>query len=147
MVDPVQAHAVSTALPPARPALGWVAAGVFMAGGFGAVLRTVTASWIDRLVGHVLPHGGTLAVNLLGCLLIGLLGSLLSGPARVVFLGGFLGALTTYSTFALLTTELAGEGRLGVLAVQLLAHLVGGALCVVAGLALARALAPLLAGR
>ncbi len=117
-----------------------VAAGVFVLGGVGAVVRVVLASAVDRAAGTILPHAGTLAVNLLGCFLFGLLGALLSGTARVVVLGGLLGALTTYSTFAWLLTDLGREGRIAVLGLQLVLHLVGGLASVLLGLAVARAI-------
>jgi CrcB protein len=62
---------------------------------------------------------GTLLVNVLGCGLIGLLGYLslehgAIGPAqRVLLITGFLGGLTTFSTFGLDTFQLAADGRWG----------------------------------
>ena len=84
-----------------------------------------------------LPHAGTLVVNLLGCLAIGALAAALApGPARTVVVVGLLGGFTTYSSFALLSVELAQTDRLGALAVQLGAHVLGGMLMVVLGAAL-----------
>lgn len=118
----------------------WHWAALFAAGGCGACLRYALASAIDRW-GGPLPHAGTLAVNALGCLAIGALATLLvPGPARVIALAGLLGGLTTYSTFALLTVDLAGEGRWGAAAWQVGLHVVGGALLVALG---ARLAAPL----
>jgi len=116
----------------------WVA--LFAAGGCGACLRHALSAAIDRW-GGALPHAGTLAVNALGCLAIGALATLLvPGPARVIVLAGLLGGLTTYSSFALLTVDLAGSGRWGAAAWQVGLHLVGGALLVVLGARLAASL-------
>jgi CrcB protein len=117
-----------------------LALGVFLAGGLGATLRVGLAGLIERGATDRLPSAGTLTVNLIGCFLIGVLAPILTGHARVVVLGGFLGGLTTYSAFALLTAELGAEARWSVLGFQLLAHLLGGVLFVAAGIALARVL-------
>ncbi len=117
------------------------AIGVFVLGGVGALVRVTSASFLDRLLAQRLPHVGTLAVNLLGCLLFGFLGGLLTGTARVVVLGGLLGALTTYSTFAWLLVDLGRSGRFATLAIHTATHLVGGTGCVVLGLFAARVIA------
>lgn len=112
----------------------WHWLGLFAAGGCGACLRYALALRVDRVAAEVLPHAGTLAVNLAGCLAIGLLGALLPlGPGRVVVLAGLLGGFTTYSTFALLTVELLQAGRWGALGLQLGLHVGGGALMVALG--------------
>jgi len=80
------------------------------AGGFiGAVLR----AYLNGLISHQLPHTlpfGTLGVNLIGSLVIGILfavfanttqDSLLSVEMKSFLSTGLLGALTTYSTFAM----------------------------------------------
>ncbi len=119
----------------------WHWGGLFAAGGLGACLRHVLALRIDASVGAglgaSLPYAGTLVVNLLGCLAIGALAAWLSpGPVRTIVLAGLLGGFTTYSTFALLTVELAGSGRWSPLGWQLGLHLVGGAAMVALGAAM-----------
>ncbi len=110
--------------------------GLFAAGGAGACLRFVLGARVDVALAQRLPHVGTLAVNLLGCLAIGGLAAALSpGPLRTITLVGLLGGFTTYSSFALLSVELAGAGRWGPLCLQLGAHLLGGMLMVVVGAA------------
>ncbi len=76
-------------------------------GGFiGAVLR----SYINGLISHRVPHDlpfGTLGVNLLGSFIMGTLiayfmyTTLLSVHVKSFLTTGILGALTTYSTFAI----------------------------------------------
>lgn len=113
---------------------------VFLAGGAGATLRVLLAAAVEKGLGDRLANVGVLSANLLGCLLIGFFAALLpTGPWRTVVLGGLLGGFTTYSAFALFTVELAQGQRYGVLATQIGVHLIGGILCVLAGLWLARA--------
>jgi len=75
-------------------------------GGFaGSVLRYLVSGWIQRLSDTPLFPYGTLSVNVLGCLAIGLLGGwadnagLLSPSGRLFLLIGVLGGFTTFSTF------------------------------------------------
>ena len=75
-------------------------------GGFvGSVLRYLVSGWVQGLVDSSTFACGTLSVNVLGCLAIGLLGGWadnagLFGPsARLFLLVGVLGGFTTFSTF------------------------------------------------
>ena len=101
------------------------------AGGFaGAIARYTLSGEVHRRYGGTFPLG-TLAVNLLGCLLIGLLASLvetrqlLSPRARLVLMVGFLGSLTTFSTFGYETLALLRQGAL----VRAAANAAGNLLC------------------
>lgn len=84
----------------------------------------------------------TLLANLVGCFLIGvLLGSDLGDKHETVKLGlgvGFLGALTTFSTFSAETIEQiqSGQGWLAMLYVSL--SLIFGLMLVVVGMAVAK---------
>ncbi len=85
---------------------------VALGGAFGAVSRYWISGWVARLT-HESPFPwGTLAVNVAGSFLLGLMmglggeGRLLLPPAVRVVLGiGFLGAFTTFSTFSYETVE------------------------------------------
>lgn len=116
-------------------------AGVFLAGGTGAMLRVLLAGWVEQALVERLPFAGVLTVNLLGCLLIGFAAAAITAMHwRNIVLGGLLGGFTTYSAFALFSVTLVEDQRWGVLATQIGAHLLGGVACVWAGFWLARLL-------
>lgn len=75
-----------------------------VAGAAGTLSRYALAGWTQRLLGDRLPFG-TLAVNVLGCLLLGLImeglvaTEVLPRALRVPLTVGFFGAFTTFSTF------------------------------------------------
>ncbi len=75
-------------------------------GALGALSRMFLNGLINRNIPHLFPFG-TLGVNLLGSLLIGIvfallhLNTTLSPHIKSFVVTGFLGALTTYSTFAI----------------------------------------------
>lgn len=97
-------------------------------GFFGAVLRYYVGTLTFKHFPDALPLA-TLAVNLLGSFLIGLLMAIfmsfeLPSYLKLFLITGFLGALTTYSTFAIETYFLLGNHVLyGVL--NIVANLVG----------------------
>ncbi|RKZ77912.1 MAG: fluoride efflux transporter CrcB [Gammaproteobacteria bacterium] len=85
-------------------------------GALGAVLRFAIASNIYRWLGRDFPYG-ILVVNVIGSLLMGLLFALIveRGVLPVEWRGalmiGFLGALTTFSTFSMETIILLESGE------------------------------------
>jgi len=91
---------------------------LFLGGGVGAVARYALGLWIEARVGPGFPWG-TFAINVGGCLAIGVVATLadehlwISPPARLLLVTGLLGGFTTFSTFGLETWQLFEEGRAG----------------------------------
>lgn len=109
-------------------------------GGFlGAILRYLVSGGIQKWTQSVDFPYGTLAVNLIGCLVIGMLTrldemrSLLSPEMRFFILIGLLGAFTTYSTFSNEAMNLINDRRFNMAVVYMAAHLVLGLVAVLAG--------------
>ena len=88
---------------------------VMLGGSLGAASRYGVSLLSARLFGPQFPYG-TMLVNLAGCFLIGLLfaladrSRLLTPDVRLLLITGYLGALTTFSTFSL---ETVSAGRAG----------------------------------
>ena len=89
---------------------------IFIGSGAGGVLRYAVSGWAQRQTHGVFPIG-TLVVNVLGCLLIGVLTAALSGRVlmreeyRLALLIGLLGGYTTFSTFGMETFGLLNDGE------------------------------------
>ncbi len=108
----------SRARPPGAGALDkllYIAIG----GGLGSVLRYLVTGWGQRASGGAAFPYGTLAVNVLGCLAMGVLGAVFAGPHRVreetrlLLAVGLLGGFTTFSSFAWESLTLADAGDRG----------------------------------
>jgi fluoride exporter len=101
-------------------------AGVLFAGGFGAVLRFVVDGAVARRAARSFPFG-TLAVNVSGAALLGLLGGLaLSRQAALLVDTAFIGSYTTFSTWMLETQRLGEERQVRVAIANLVASVVFG---------------------
>jgi CrcB protein len=119
----------------------WVA--IAFGGAAGAVSRWLMVTGVHRWFGRDFPWG-TLGVNVLGSFAMGLLAVLFiarfdPGPAvRLGVLVGFLGAFTTFSSFAVETLQLAEEGALLRAALYVLASVTTCVLAAFAGILIAR---------
>ncbi|MCK4841498.1 MAG: fluoride efflux transporter CrcB [Methylococcales bacterium] len=90
---------------------------VALGGSFGAVLRFLISTGVYQWLGRGFPYG-TLAVNIIGSFLIGLMTEALilerisiSMEFRTAILVGLFGSLTTFSTFSLDTLYLIEQGH------------------------------------
>lgn len=78
---------------------------VFIGSGLGGTCRYLCSRWIQSFAPHALFPWGTFAVNVTGCLIIGLLygiidqHNVLSPSMRLLLTVGFCGGFTTFSTF------------------------------------------------
>jgi CrcB protein len=105
----------------------------------GALLRWLLGTWLNHLWPSV-PLG-TLAANVVGGYLIGLAFAYfvghptLSPEWRLLVITGFLGGLTTFSTFSLEVVDAAQRGDLASAAAIVLLHLAGSLACTALGIA------------
>jgi fluoride exporter len=103
---------------------------ICLAGGAGTGARYLIGLWAVQRLGSAFPYG-TLIVNLVGCFAIAVVvhaAAMLSwSPSvRSAITVGFLGGLTTYSSFNYETTALIERGALGAAALNAVAT-IGGA--------------------
>ena len=82
----------------------------------GANLRYLTSRWLGAWLGTAFPFG-TFVVNAAGCLAIGLVGTMVTARlverpemVRLIVMVGFLGSLTTFSSFAYESYGLFNDG-------------------------------------
>jgi len=112
---------------------------VMIGGGLGAVSRYLITLLSSRLYGSSFPWG-TLFVNLSGCFLIGVSFALaeyrniLSPSARLFIMTGFLGGLTTFSTYALESVNFARSGDSSVSVINFILNNFVGMALVIAGM-------------
>ena len=112
-------------------------------GGVGATLRYLTVLAGTRMFGTRFPVG-TVAVNLVGCFLAGLLVGLLerrlmlSPTLELLLFTGFLGGFTTLSAFSIETMLLFRLGSWGLAATNIVLNAGVGIVMVVVGMLTAR---------
>jgi len=110
------------------PQLLWVGVGGFL----GSVGRFVVAGFFNRLSPALAFPIGTLAVNILGCFLIGLLHGLaesrniLGTDIRIFLFIGVLGGFTTYSTFGFESLALLKDGEFFKTSANIMLHVIVG---------------------
>ena len=112
---------------------------VFLGGGVGSVGRWLVGLGAMRVMGTGFPWG-TLAVNLLGGLVMGMLARVLVGlpegghDARLFLMTGVLGGFTTFSAFSLDAANLWMRGETGIAAAYVALSVAGSLLALAAGL-------------
>jgi len=113
---------------------------VFIGGGIGAATRYLTTLAAGKWLGVDFPWG-TLIVNLAGCFLIGVAlalaekTDLMQPSLRLFFVTGFLGGLTTFSSFAM-ESVVAARGGMPAALVNIAANNVAGVALVISGIRL-----------
>ena len=120
----------------------WMMLAVAGGGAAGALARWGLSAAAHRWFGLGFPWG-TLAANAVGCLAAGVLFVLIveqqSHPLlRLALMVGFLGALTTFSTFGLETVNLLTERRYAPAAANVLVSVMLGLVAVAVGMWIAR---------
>ena len=86
-------------------------------GAFGSILRYLVSGFVQQVLKNADFPFGTIAVNLLGCFIIGLLSELaetrglFTAESRALVFVGFLGGFTTFSTFSNETMNLVRDGE------------------------------------
>ena len=119
----------------------------FLAVGIGAALGAWLRWWLGIVLNPLFPTLplGTLAANLLGGYVIGIavaalaqFQALLPPEVRLLVITGFLGGLTTFSTFSAEATTLIGRAQYGWAAALIVVHAAGSIAMTFAGMGTVR---------
>lgn len=112
---------------------------VAIGGAVGSVARFKLAGLVMRPFIQWSFPVGTFTVNVLGCLVIGMLAAVgekyqwFSNDARLLLITGLLGGFTTFSAFGLETFNLMRQGALGIALAYAIASVLCGLVCVAIG--------------
>ncbi|MFP6616314.1 MAG: CrcB family protein [Candidatus Hydrogenedentota bacterium] len=122
---------------------------IAVAGGLGAVARYGTGLLVIRFVPEENFPWATFTVNMVGCLLFGIVFAAIEAAthwdpctlarARMVLLTGFMGAFTTYSTYAFQSVLLIQDAKWGLAVGNIAGQTVIGLLAIFAGLYVGKA--------
>ncbi|HMA65987.1 MAG TPA: fluoride efflux transporter CrcB [Chitinispirillaceae bacterium] len=115
---------------------------IALGGSIGALARFGIAKFVNQISGGVFPWG-TMTVNFIGLFVIGFLyelfeKTLVPSEIRLFLTVGFLGALTTFSTYGMETITLFRNGQYGAALLNIVLSNVAGLVLVVAGIFVAR---------
>ena len=105
----------------------------------GAIARWLLGQGLNEMFPSIPP--GTLAANLIGGYLIGIMMEALAAPLalapelRLLVITGFLGGLTTFSTFSAEVARLVQQGRLALAGMEIFAHVAGSVTLTILGIA------------
>ena len=118
---------------------------IALAGLTGTLLRYWLSGYVARQYGETFPWG-TMAVNLIGCLVTGAVfyateeRFLINPTVRTVILIGLLGGFTTFSSYGLQTFTLLRDGEFGLATLNIITSNVLGLFMVWAGYTLGKVL-------
>jgi CrcB protein len=117
---------------------------IFLGAGLGGLARWWIGSYVQTFTSSAFPVG-TLAVNVTGCLAIGILAALTVSwlqreDIRLGLIVGVLGGYTTFSSFALESLKMMNDGHWGRAALSIILSNALGLLAAWSGMGLGRAL-------
>jgi CrcB protein len=116
---------------------------VALGGAFGTVLRYLIILLTTKVIG-ALPFWAILAINLIGCFLMGMVSLLVMPrtewpePIRLGIATGILGGFTTFSSFSFDAGRLINDGVYGLATFYIVASVAGGIVAFFVGQSLAR---------
>lgn len=118
---------------------------VFTGGGIGAVMRYMITLTASKLLGTQYVYAGTFCANIIGCFIIGYIFGMtmnkavvLSPELKLFLTVGFLGGLTTFSTFSCESFCFLKDGRILQAITYMSASLILGLTATYCGYALAK---------
>lgn len=118
---------------------------VAIGGSIGAATRYLVSTWAAERFGSNFPYG-TLIVNVVGCFIIGAFMVLVTERVianpywRLLVAVGFVGGLTTFSSFGYETLKLVEDAQFQWAAYNILSNFVVGFLATWLGMTIARAI-------
>ncbi|EAX46388.1 CrcB protein [Thermosinus carboxydivorans Nor1] len=116
---------------------------VALGGSIGATARYLISDWAAQRWGADFPYG-TLIVNIAGCFIIGLFMALVTERIivspywRLLVTVGFVGGLTTFSSFSYETIKLVNDGQMTFALYNILSNFVLGFFATWTGISLAK---------